>query len=1029
MGVFRKICQKQARCDRIPVIQFGGFFSFVPPKVFRQKMKCLDLLSISDLLVGGAPDPAQLAHLRECPKCQLALDQLAEQPDLNSYRDALTSRLQRYSSSSDICKDLVDKLRSPETLDDHLQDLTNTPTDTLGVRLAEFSPGSLIDHYLLIKELGRGGMSTVLEALDTRLNRHVAIKVIFIPFHHSRAAARFEREATAVASIQHPNVITIYGSEFPERGLPYLVMELVRGESLRERIESGKGVEPRTTADWIAKVADGLQAAHDKGLLHRDIKPGNILLASSSTLSISNCEPKLADFGLAREIDGGNELTQSGYLAATPAYASPEQILNPDGIDQRSDVYSLAVTLYETLTGTTPFRGSTQAILQQIVDGEFIAPRRLDKSVPQDLETICLKGMNHDPSHRYQTAAQFAADLRRWLNGESIEARPSSRLEKSYRWAIRNPRVATLMACVAILWLALAVGSTAVAIVFNAKNAQLKVEAEKARMASAHAHISEARAQEQRELALDTLNDLINKVQAQLAGKPSTLKLREELLRTAFQGLQRITNSTDRDRLERATIDAHSQMARIMRSLGDTENASKQIDLAIELCELAVKKSPENLDFQASLAQSLTVQAEIYRDAFDNDRLASNLDRIVQLRTTLAAARSDDFLSQRNLVACQQQLADLAAGRNQPGEALNQYTQANKILADLSVRFPDENVKRDQMILENRIANVLLRLGRNADAEAHFHRSLALCEATFAEAPLNTDNQTDLAFVLARIARMKIIQRQFESALAMAKRAAGLYAAVADSNPDDVRSQSLVGSAESLLFEVNLAMGYFEDALVAANRGFECQMSLAEKFPQTTKYFVLAAENMSNVAQMHMRLGDFEKALEKQRIALDTALRTTQAADYSDSGPYAIQVTYYTKLVNAFALMLKGEEAILAQYDKPESDARLAMALLSLSCTQKKDADRLIHLGNRLDDVSPLPEMDQAFVLLLLARAYALAYSQIDDASQKQSMLEHCIVTCERIIRLAPHYKEQIVLERDFWPLEREELWKSMLGP
>jgi serine/threonine protein kinase/formylglycine-generating enzyme required for sulfatase activity len=332
--------------------------------------------------------------------------------------------------------------------------------------------GSL-DGYEVEAELGRGGMGIVFRAHDPQLKRTVALKVLRPDRLDESSRARFVREARAAARIQHANVVSVYsvvsGSDAP----PFLVMEYVPGATLRQRIADVQRLGPREAAEIVVQVADGLAIAHAAGLVHRDIKPGNILLVWDSKVRNSRLghesEPasdrsdflaKITDFGLARIIDVASSITHEGTLAGTPTYMSPEQVANPDRIDPRSDVYGLGTTLYESLTGELPFRGAPHMVLRQIERDEPRPPRQLNDSVPPDLETICLKAMAKEPGRRYQSAREFADDLRRWLAGESIRARPVGSVEKVWRWCRRNPRVAALSSLVTALLAILAIGST-----------------------------------------------------------------------------------------------------------------------------------------------------------------------------------------------------------------------------------------------------------------------------------------------------------------------------------------------------------------------------------------------------------------------------------------------------------------------------------------------------------------------------------------------------------------------------------------
>jgi serine/threonine protein kinase len=302
----------------------------------------------------------------------------------------------------------------------------------------------------IIRELGRGGMGVVYEAEQISLGRRVAIKVLR---GHATADAtsrdRFLREARAVARLKHANIVPIYAvGEVDD--IPYLVMELVEGAGLDrllgdERRGNGE-TGSREHARWVARLglqaADALASAHEQGILHRDVKPANLLLDRSGKVW-------LADFGLARLIDDLT-LTTSGHLAGTPRYLAPE-CLQGDA-DARSDVYSLGITLYELLVGRPAFTESDRIrLLRQVEEHAIAPPRKLDPSIPRDLETIVLKASAREPSARYATAAELADDLRRFLEGYPLKARRLSIGARLRFWVRRNPVMSALAATSALL--------------------------------------------------------------------------------------------------------------------------------------------------------------------------------------------------------------------------------------------------------------------------------------------------------------------------------------------------------------------------------------------------------------------------------------------------------------------------------------------------------------------------------------------------------------------------------------------------
>jgi serine/threonine-protein kinase len=287
--------------------------------------------------------------------------------------------------------------------------------------------------------LGRGGMGVVYKARHRRLNRPVALKMLLAGAHAGPTErARFQREAEAVASLRHANIVALYDVSDHE-GCPYFTMELLEGGSLAQAM-AGTPQPARQAAALLITLAEAVQVAHQAGIVHRDLKPANILLTAKGT-------PKVADFGLARPFEGEPALTLSGARIGTPSYMAPEQVVGKAGtIGPAADIYSLGALLYEMLTGRPPFRGETAAETeQQVIHDEPVSPSRLNTKVPRDLEMICLKCLSKEPKRRYASAAAMADDLSRFGDGRPIEARPVGWGERSWRWCRRNPTLAALL--------------------------------------------------------------------------------------------------------------------------------------------------------------------------------------------------------------------------------------------------------------------------------------------------------------------------------------------------------------------------------------------------------------------------------------------------------------------------------------------------------------------------------------------------------------------------------------------------------
>jgi TolB-like protein/Tfp pilus assembly protein PilF/tRNA A-37 threonylcarbamoyl transferase component Bud32 len=309
----------------------------------------------------------------------------------------------------------------------------------------------MLGKFELLEIVGSGAFGTVFKARDTELDRIVAIKVPRAgALGSSGEADRFSREARSVAQLRHPSIVSIY-EVGQHDGVPYLVSEFVQGQTLDDLL-SGERLPVDWTAELVAALADALQYAHERGVVHRDVKPTNIMLErlSSTPSAPYSCPvvPRLMDFGLAKRDAGGEAtMTLEGQILGTPAYMSPEQARGEGyKVDGRSDIYSCGVILYQLLTGELPFQGNQARILDGVLHDEPKPPRKIDASIPRDLETICLKAMAKEPDRRYPSAAELAADLRRWMSGEPIHARPVGTAERILKWIRRRPAAAGLIA-------------------------------------------------------------------------------------------------------------------------------------------------------------------------------------------------------------------------------------------------------------------------------------------------------------------------------------------------------------------------------------------------------------------------------------------------------------------------------------------------------------------------------------------------------------------------------------------------------
>ncbi len=350
------------------------------------------------------------------------------------------------------------------------------------------------DGYELIEHVGGGGMGNVYKARQVRSNRLVALKTL-APGGGSAAdeterLARFRTEAEAVSRLQHPNIVAVYDVG-EQKGRPYFTMEWVGGGSLAEHL-AGQPQAERFSAQCLAVLAEAMHHAHRHGVIHRDLKPANVLLARPSgqdgevpsqrlvgpdvagpAHAGDLLTPKVSDFGVAKLADKAGAPTRPNQWIGTPEYMAPEQVTEGALVGPAADIYALGVLLYEMLTGRPPLNAPEPLeTMRQVRDEEPVPPRRLRPRLNRDLETICLTCLHKQPARRYATAQALAEDLRRWLAGEAIAARPCGSIERTCKWAKRHPERALLVALAACLVTALLIGYVLQLWVSNARYAR-----------------------------------------------------------------------------------------------------------------------------------------------------------------------------------------------------------------------------------------------------------------------------------------------------------------------------------------------------------------------------------------------------------------------------------------------------------------------------------------------------------------------------------------------------------------------------
>jgi serine/threonine protein kinase len=444
------------------------------PRLAENSEAVLDLVYCEILLREGLDDKCELTeYVRRFPGLADQLPPLFAVHDAvgdgtlaGSFADLFPAKVPRFPIRLNCphCQNPI------AIVDDAEHDEVICPSCGSSIRLdadrtTSWNPAKLpmLGKFKLLRSVGRGAFGTVYEARDTQLDRRVAVKVPRSGrFTTPQDEDRFIREARSAAQLRHPGIIPIY-DVFRTDSIPVLVSEFVDGVTLADAL-TARQFSFRESAEIIAQAAEALDHAHRSSVVHRDVKPSNLMLVSGGDGAVARGSSgadtrgqddplvvRVMDFGLARRDEGEVTMTVDGQILGTPAYMSPQQAAGESHkVDGRSDVYSLGVIMYQLLVGELPFRGNNRMLLHQVLREEPRRPRSLNDRVPRDLETICLKCLEKDPARRYAAAQDLANDMRRYLRNEPIHARPIGRVHRAVRWARRKPLAASLVAALVI---------------------------------------------------------------------------------------------------------------------------------------------------------------------------------------------------------------------------------------------------------------------------------------------------------------------------------------------------------------------------------------------------------------------------------------------------------------------------------------------------------------------------------------------------------------------------------------------------
>jgi serine/threonine-protein kinase len=763
-----------------------------------------------------------------------------------------------------------------------------------------------IPGYEILGELGRGGMGVVYKARDKRLGRLVALKLILAGVGAGEEdRVRFQREAEALASFQHPNIVQVH-EVGQANGMPFCVLEFLSGGTLLGRL-TREPVSARGAATLAEAMARGMHHAHERGIIHRDLKPSNVLLADDGT-------PKIGDFGLARRLDGDGEQTRTGAILGTPNYMAPEQATgNPHALGPATDVYGLGAILYDMLTGRPPFRGETAGdTLHQVITEEPVPPARVNRRVPRDLETICMKCLEKEPARRYTSAGDLADDLRRLIDGRPIQARRVGLIERSVKWARRRPAAAGLIALSALTVL----GLLGAGVWYTRSESAARAEAERLH---AEARREQRRAADNFLLARAVVEEMLTRVaREKLAHIPQMERVRRELLEKALHFYEEFAarEAGDDPDLRRESARALVRAGDIRALLGDTSAAEDAYRPAIARLSALGNERPNDSAIRQDQAAAWNNLGNLLRDLGRAGDAEEAYGRAADLRRALCEAAPSDTEARRDLAAC---LANLGALRHQQGRFDEAEGDERRALELLDFGADDAESLRLRARVLNNLGQLLTQTGRPADGERAAREACALLAGLASRQPDDPEFRQELGAAhqqlgdLLRDARPAAAEEAYDEALRLRAGLVNSFPAV----PLYRQELSATYNSRAILFR---ATGHTSEADSAEREALAVKEKLAADHPTVVAYrreLAGAYNNRGIAAQLAGRATEAEEVYRKA-LALFGAL----AADHPDLPEYRREQARVR--LNLAALLMGSNRATEA-----EAECREGLALLT----------------------------------------------------------------------------------------------------
>lgn len=716
---------------------------------------------------------------------------------------------------------------------------------------APVTPPGQIGPYTILSEIGRGGMGVVYlaERADGEYRKRVAIKLITTSRPEAGTEQRFRRERQILAQLEHPGIARLLDGGATEAGQPYFVMEYVEGPTLPAWCEE-HNLDRSARIQLFLSVCEAVSYAHQQLIVHRDLKPGNILVTPAG-------EPKLLDFGLARAVDSGSdvEVTLAGPTPMTVAYASPEQIRG-ERQTVASDVYSLGVILYELLTGHRPYRlenPSYADMVRAACEQEPVRPSVYRRELSGDLETILLKALAKDPSRRYPTVDEFAADLRRCLDGLPIHARPATFFYRAGKF-LRRHRIAVPAAALAA---ALIVAFAALSW-FEARRAQRRFN-------------------DVQSLAHSVLYEFHDAI----ANLPGSTPARELLVRRALEYLENLSRESAGDpRLAREIALGYTRIGEVQGAAGGSNLGRVPASLesyrkAEAILSSLMARSPSDASLRQDYLHAADGLARSYAAAGDFARARTISEKDLALAKAGAAAHPSDPGELYTLMLTQSTAADFLVDEKKYAEAV----PVRQAILDLERRIlelkPRDGSGRSNLALAHKKLGALYAVLKRYPEASHEYDEARLIDEQALSATGSPRAQLDLSYDYSDLGWVSIRVGDLPAALALYRKTLDLRQAAAAADPKDTRAATGVASITGRIGSLLRRMGNLKEALAQTQQAVGLWKKLAERPGAPISSAIELADVRSSLAEVYIDMKAFPRAAAEydQAIELYSSLK------------------------------------------------------------------------------------------------------------------------------------------------------------